>query len=127
MALTALMCCLAAPVMAETIDVYGDRGGNVAQYDARWAGLAARSVNVRIVGLCQSACTILFGHIPRSWICVTPDARLGFHLALRPERTQMLWNAYRPDIRAWINAHGGLRKNFIWMTAPEIFRYFRRC
>ena len=39
--LTALMCCLAAPVMAETIDVYGDRGGNVAQYDARWAGLAA--------------------------------------------------------------------------------------
>src|SRR6476619_6524627 len=73
--LTAFICCLAAPALAETIDVYDNHGGSVVQYNARWAGLAARGVDVRIVGPCQSACTILLGHIPRSKICVTPAAR----------------------------------------------------
>src|SRR5262245_44401278 len=92
----AFICCLAAPALAETIDVYDNHGGSAAQYHARWAALAARDVSVRIVGPCQSACTILLGHIPRSKICVTPAARFGFHLARRQDATQMLWNAYQP-------------------------------
>jgi hypothetical protein len=39
----------------------------------------------------------------------------------------MLLRAYQPDIRAWIDAHGGLTPHFIWMRAPEIYRFFRRC
>jgi hypothetical protein len=39
----------------------------------------------------------------------------------------MLRNAYQSDIQAWINQHGGLRKDFIWMGAPDIYRYFRKC
>src|SRR5690348_7061391 len=66
--LTALMCSLAVPALAETIDVYDNHGGSVFQYNARWVGLAARGVDVRIVGPCQSACTILLGHIPRNKI-----------------------------------------------------------
>jgi len=125
--LTVLMCCLAAPVMAETIEVYDNHGGSAAQNNARWAGLAARGVDVRIVGPCQSACTILLGHIPRDKICVTSAARFGFHLARRQDATQMLWSGYQADIRAWINAHGGLQKDFAWMRAPDTYRYFRRC
>src|SRR5215470_6576038 len=125
--LTALLCCLAAPAIAETIDVYDNHGGSVIQYNARWAGLAARGVNVRVLGPCQSACTILLGHIPRDRICVAPAARFGFHLANRQDATQMLWNAYQADIRSWIDAHGGLKKNFIWMGAPDVYRYFKRC
>src|SRR5712691_370327 len=125
--LTVLMCCLAVPAISETIDVYDNHGGSAAQYNARWAGLAARGVDVRIVGPCQSACTILLGHIPRNRICVTPAARFGFHLARRQDATQMLWSAYQADIRSWINAHGGLQKNFIWMGAPDVYRYFKRC
>ena len=78
-------------------------------------------------GPCQSACTLLLGHIPRSRICVTPQARFGFHLARRQQSTAMLWNAYPGDIRAWINQHGGLTNDFIWMGAPDVFRFFRRC
>jgi hypothetical protein len=52
------------PARAETIDVYDDHGGRVRQYDARWAAAAARGVDVRIVGPCQSACTVLLAHIP---------------------------------------------------------------
>ena len=122
-----LACLYAAPSAAETIDVYDNHGGRVADYNARWAGLAARGVSVRIVGPCQSACTVLLGHIPRSRICVMPNASFGFHLARLETATRTLWNAYQADIRAWINARGGLTKEFIWMRAPDIYRFFRKC
>jgi hypothetical protein len=112
---------------AETIDVSDDHGGSVAAYDSEWSENAARGVSVRIVGPCQSACTVLLGHIPRSRICVTPDASFGFHLAHLPEATATLWASYQPDIRAWIQRHGGLNSEFIWMRAPDIFRYFKKC
>ena len=116
-----------APALAKTIEVSDNHGGSVAQYDARWAGLAARGVNVRIVGPCQSACTVLLGHIPRGRICVTPQASFGFHLAHLPQMTAVLWSAYAGDIKAWITAHGGLQRDFIWMRAPDIYRYFHKC
>jgi hypothetical protein len=112
---------------AETIDVYDDHGGVVPDYDAKWADLAQRGVDVRITGPCQSACTVLLGHIPRSHICVMPQARFGFHLAKFPRSTAILWGAYAPDIRAWITAHGGLKPDFMWMGAPDIYRYFKKC
>lgn len=117
----------AAPVWAETIIVNDNHGGRVTQYDQRWAGLAARGVNVKIVGPCQSACTVLLGHIPRSKICVTPNASFGFHLAKIPSATDTLRNAYAADITGWINKHGGLKKDFIWMRAPDTYRYFKKC
>jgi len=112
---------------AETVDVSDNHGGSVVAYDARWAGLAAKGVSVRIVGPCQSACTVLLGHIPRARICVTPNARFGFHLAHLKSAQDTLWAAYQDDIRAWITAHGGLKPDFMWMRAPDIYRYFARC
>ncbi len=85
---------------AETIDVSDNHGGSVAQYDARWAGLARRGVSVRIVGPCQSACTVLLGHIPHNKTCVTAEASFGFHLAHSQQATATLWNAYSPGIKA---------------------------
>jgi hypothetical protein len=113
------------PARAETIDVDDSHGGRVADYDARWAAHAG--ARVRIVGPCQSACTVLLAHVPRSRICVTPQASLGFHLAHRSQATATLWSGYPADIRAWIDAHGGLQRDFLWMRAPEIYRFFRRC
>lgn len=129
---TALLFCAtlllaAQPAVAETIDVSDSHGGSVAAYDARWAGLARRGVSVRIVGPCQSACTVLLGHIPHGRICVTPEASFGFHLAHLPQATATLWRSYSPAIKAWINAHGGLTHEFIWMRAPDTYRYFHKC
>ena len=115
------------PARAETIDVSDSHGGSVAAYNARWAGLAQRGVSVRIVGPCQSACTVLLGHIPRKRICVMPNASFGFHLAHLPQATATLWRAYSSDIKAWIKAHGGLTHEFIWMRAPDVYRFFRKC
>ena len=115
------------PVLAETINVYDDHGGSVAEYDARWAALAARGVDVRIVGPCQSACTVLLAHIPNDRICVTPQAAFGFHLAHRADATATLWAGYSAGIGEWINARGGLTPDFKWMRAPDIYRFFRKC
>jgi hypothetical protein len=123
----AIFCLPTSMASAETIDVFDNHGGSVVEYDQRWAALAARGVDVRIVGPCQSACTVLLGHIPRSQICVTPRASFGFHLAHLQSATAILWNAYSPDIRAWITQHGGLTDQFIWLRAPAIYHYFRRC
>ena len=119
---------LAAPLAcAETINVSDNHGGSVAAYSQRWKALAARGVDVRIVGKCQSACTVLLGYIPRSRICVTPAASFGFHQAHRADMTALLWNAYASDIRGWINARGGLSADFKWMGAPDTYRYFHKC
>jgi hypothetical protein len=99
----------------------------VVEYDARWTELAARGVSVRIVGPCQSACTVLLRHIPRGRICVTPQASFGFHLAQTASATATLWSGYSSDIRAWINQHGGLKPDFMWLGAPDVYRFFRKC
>jgi hypothetical protein len=112
---------------AETINVSDNHGGRVADYDARWSELASRGVTVRIVGPCQSACTVLLGRIPREKICVTPQASFGFHTAKVPAATATLWAAYGADIKGWIDQHGGLTPSFIWMRAPDTYRYFRKC
>lgn len=125
--LVALVSFVTFSARAESIDVSDDHGGSVAEYAQRWAGLARRGVSVRIVGPCQSACTVLLGHIPRNHVCVTPEGSFGFHLAHLPQATATLWSAYSSDIKAWINAHGGLTANFIWMRAPDTFRYFHKC
>jgi hypothetical protein len=114
-------------VRAETIDVSDAHGGSVAEYNARWTEHARNGASVRIVGPCQSACTVLLGRIPRSRICVTPEASFGFHLAHLQSATTTLKAAYAPDIMSWINAHGGLTKDFIWMRAPDTYRYFSKC
>lgn len=125
--LIASLCMATLPARAETIDVSDDHGGRVADYDARWAMHAHDGARVRIVGPCQSACTVLLGHIPRSRICVTPQASFGFHLAHLSQATGTLWHGYPADIKAWINQHGGLQRDFIWMRAPDIYRFFHRC
>jgi hypothetical protein len=127
LAIALILMSFARPALAETIDVFDNHGGSVAEYDSRWADYAARGVSVRIVGPCQSACTVLLGHIPRARICVTADAAFGFHLAHLESATATLWAAYQPDIRAWIEAHGGLTHDFIWMRAPDTYRYFAKC
>ncbi|MGY2048218.1 hypothetical protein [Methylobacterium sp. JK268] len=111
----------------DTVDVSDSHGGSVAQYDAMWAEIARKGTKVRVVGPCQSACTTLLGHVPRQALCVTPEATFGFHRARRPSGTATMWNGYPSDIRKWIADRGGLTEDFKWMTAPDTYRFFRKC
>jgi hypothetical protein len=112
---------------AETVQILDDRGGLVFAYQMQWAMLAPQRLNVRIAGPCVSACTILLGYIPRERICVSSKASLGFHLATPDFVTEDLLRAYPLDIRLWIAQHGGLTHQIIWLQAPDIYGYFRKC
>ncbi|HUI11942.1 MAG TPA: hypothetical protein VL048_00575 [Xanthobacteraceae bacterium] len=114
-------------VRAETVEVAGDYGGFLVAYEAKWKKLADENANVRIAGPCVSACTVLAGYIPRDKICATPKGSLGFHLAFPYFITPTLWKDYPPDIQAWITKKGGLSYSLMWMQAPEIYHFFKRC
>jgi len=111
---------------AETINVSDDHGGSVAAYSQRWKALAARGANVRIVGKCQSACTVLLGYIPRSRICVTPQASFGFHTAPAAGDRDALERLFGRHPRL-DHQRGGLTPEFIWMRAPDTYRFFKKC
>jgi hypothetical protein len=112
---------------AETVQIIDDRGGLIIAYRMQWAMLAPQSVNVQIKGPCVSACTILLGYIPRERICVNSGASLGFDLATPAFVTEDLLRVYPLDIRLWIEQHGGLTHQIIWLQAPDIYGYFQRC
>jgi len=125
--LAAILTLGASVASAETIDVSDDHGGLLMAYQQQWAQLSARGLNVRIVGPCVSACTVLFGYIPRQNICVTPGAYFGFHAATMTFATEDLLRAYPADIRAWLDQRGGLSNQVLWMQAPVTYRFFRKC
>jgi hypothetical protein len=112
---------------AETIDISNDRGGFVFLYLMKWQKLGLQHPNVRISGVCLSACTVLLGYVPRKNICVTDKGVLGFHLATIPYATQQLLEVYPDDIKAWIDKNGGLTYKVMWMQAPETYHYFQKC
>ena len=117
----------ASAANATTVAVSDDHGGLLSLYQAQWADLAAQNVDVEIVGPCVSACTILLGYISSEKICVTPKASLGFHRATMQFATDALWRAYPDAIRDWIVQHGGLTYELLWLQAPDIYRFFRKC
>ena len=125
--LTAILTLGASVASAETIDVSDDHGGLLMAYQQQWAQLSAQGMNVRIVGPCVSACTVLLGYIPRQNICVTPGAYFGFHVATTIFATEDLLRAYPADVRAWLDQRGRLSNQVLWMQAPVTYRFFRKC
>jgi hypothetical protein len=115
------------PSQAETIDIIEDHGGSGINYVARWTQYRRDKVRVRIAGPCESECTMVIGHLNREHICVTPEGSFGFRLADLPSGTGTIWRSYPTDIKVWLSRHGGLTHRLIWMRAPEVYRFFRRC
>ena len=115
------------PSQAETIDIIEDHGGSGINYVARWTQYRRDKVRVRIAGPCESECTMVIGHLNREHICVMPEGSFGFRLADLPSGTATIWRSYPTDIKVWLSRHGGLTPRLIWMRAPEVYRFFRRC
>jgi hypothetical protein len=93
---------------------------------------------VVIDGPCLSACTLLIGIVPRHHVCVTKRAVLGFHAAsyyddvsrsLVPTRagTRRLMRLYPPEVRSWIDRHGGLTPHLMTMHGRDLAALYPRC
>ncbi len=71
---------VAGPARAD-LHVTRDHGGYVEEYKAKYKRIRDKGERVIIDGICNSACTLVFGIVPMNKICVTPKASVGFHLA----------------------------------------------
>ncbi len=91
-----------------------------------------------IDGPCLSACTLFTGIIPHDHVCVTHRAVLGFHAAsyfddarhtLVPTRqgTAVIMRLYPPEIREWIERHGGLKPQIMALRGKELSALFDIC
>jgi hypothetical protein len=120
-----------------TMRIAEDRGGQIGQYLQAFGMLRSSGERVVIDGNCLSACTLVLGIIPRSQICATSRARLGFHAAWMPDidgrpitspmGTQALWNIYPSHVRRWISRNGGLSRKMIFMQGRELNDYVASC
>ena len=119
LALLLLPLLVAGPARAE-LRITRDHGGYVEEYKVKYARVRDRQERVVIDGVCNSACTLVFGIVPINKICVTPRASLGFHQAYydkaftfgikvnSAEGTSDLMSYYPETVKDWIRRNGGL-------------------
>ena len=115
-----LVLLLAASPARADLRITSDHGGYVTEYKAKYQRIRDRNERVIIDGICNSACTLVFGIVPLNKICVTPRARLGFHQAYYDkaftfgikvtsyEGTSDLMSYYTQPVKEWISRNGGL-------------------
>jgi hypothetical protein len=89
--------------------------GLVDKYNIQWKVIAEAGGPVEILGMCQSACTLVMAHVPKDRLCFGQDGYLNFHQArssldgsLAPETTKWMIRHYPDDIRNWIDRQGGV-------------------
>jgi len=125
-------------------------GGSLSEFYELYSTIRTEGRNVRIDGMCLSACTMVAGLIPPERICVTPYAVLGFHSAYRismvgpehsSEGTRMIWQTYPATLRRMLIDAGWngdpaehredrqLNKHpqMIFIRTPELYAIFRPC
>ena len=111
---------LAATPARADLRITRDHGGYVEEYKARYERIRDRHERVIIDGICNSACTLVFGIVPLNKICVTPRASVGFHEAYFDKAftfgikvtsfqgTADLMSYYPNTVKDWIRRNGGL-------------------
>ena len=119
LALLLLLPLAATPARAD-LHITRDHGGYVDEYKTKYQRIRDRHERVIIDGICNSACTLVFGIVPMNKICATPRASLGFHQAYYDKAftfgikvttaagTSDLMSYYPDAVKDWIRRNGGL-------------------
>ena len=125
-----------APAFA-TVVLSGDGGGKMEEYTARFQRVRNSGETVVIDGTCLSACTMVLGLVPRSRICATENAVLGFHAAWMYDNagnrvasasgTRDLMKSYPSSIRAWIARNGGLKPSMMYLRGRALAAIVTPC
>ena len=112
-------------------------GGEATSFLKYFEMLRESGERVVIDGPCYSACTLVLDVMPRSRICVTRRAVLGFHAArlvdengdefAAPEATRVVAEAYPARIRNWIERHGGLTRRPLFLRGRELEAMYPVC
>jgi hypothetical protein len=124
------------PALAE-VRILASSGGSVDSYLAMFAQLRRSGQRVVIDGPCLSACTLVLSTIPRSRICVTRRAVLGFHAPriideagrsyASSAATKAVVASYPAGVRAWLKQRGGLTSKLLLLRGRELAKLYPRC
>jgi hypothetical protein len=134
----ALASAVVTSMASAEVRITNDPGGEITTYLSRFHDLRVSGERLVIDGPCLSACTLFTAFLPRSQVCVTPRAILGFHAAsyyddarhsLVPTRagTRLVMRLYPVTIRNWIARHGGLTPQLIGMRGRELTALYHAC
>jgi hypothetical protein len=125
-----------ASALAE-VRILASPGGDAVAYLKLFSHLNQSGERIVIDGPCLSACTLLLTEIPRSRVCVTSRAILGFHAAQlmdnhgrkypAPSATHLVEAAYPSAVRSWIERHGGLTSKLILLRGRELAALYPQC
>lgn len=123
-----------------TLRITRDHGGYVEEYKAKYERIRAKGERVVIDGICNSACTLVFGIVPNSKICVTPRASIGLHEAYYDksftfgikvtsvEGTSELMSYYPQPVKDWIRRNGGLTTDMKKIrNGPDLWKIADPC
>lgn len=135
--LAAMFLLAPAGISHALVRIANDHGGQIGRYVDRYEEMRASGQTVIIDGLCASACTIALATIPYNKLCVTPNAKLGFHAAwdfgargrviTNPGATKELFSMYPPPVRRWIANNGGLTPRLIYLRGRQLETMYRPC
>jgi len=134
----ALASALVTTAASADVRIFRDQGGEVVSYLNKYREMRASGERLVIDGPCLSACTLFTAMIPPDHVCVTPRAVLGFHAAsyyddarrsLVPTRsgTRLVMRIYPPQIRHWIERHGGLTPRVLAMRGRALTSLYNTC
>jgi hypothetical protein len=125
-----------APALAD-VRIVSSSGGVVGSYLDYFSRVRKSGERVIIDGPCLSACTLVLSTVPRSRICVTPRAILGFHAPTiidqdgrryrSREATKAVTASYPASVQAWIKHHGGLKQDLILLRGSELASLYPHC
>ena len=126
-------------VASADVRIEASTGGEALSYLALFESLRQSGQRIVIDGPCLSACTLVLVTIPRSRICVTRRAILGFHAAkvidqygnqfpaAAHEATRAVAASYPAPIREWIRHHGGLTHKPIFLYGKSLWSMYPLC
>ena len=126
LALTAVL--LSAPALAEGSSVGHGGGGRVTDFAAIVQQYNQSGELFRIVGHCQSACTMF---LAIRNVCVEPGASLLFHAGSGPGATGAMRGSYNASLSAYLDEHHAFDPGgaFFTVSGGDIIRKFgyRQC
>ena len=126
----------AAPASAD-VRIISSPGGQIGPFLNLFEIVRQSGERVVIDGPCLSACTLVLSVVPRSRICVTRRAVLGFHAAWSPdyrgrqvtesEASQVVLATYPAPVRNWIQRRGGLTSRTLLLRGRELTALVPSC
>lgn len=109
-----------------TLIIRNDMGGSMADYLARYSEMKVHASTIALDGECDSSCTLFLGFIPQQGVCITANAKLGFHRANRPEGTMVMLMNYPQVILMWLLAEG-MTEDIKYLPDEIMSAMFARC